>query len=101
MPSVVQMKLRTLLGDYANTLALKKGELGSASEVVREMYRLLHDGKRAAPPPPGGIDLAPFGVGANRRNLELDIACAYQQGLIPRRLDVDELFSDVTRALDG
>jgi 4,5-dihydroxyphthalate decarboxylase len=43
--------------------------------------------------------MAPFGVETNRRNLEAAIVCAHQQGLIPRRFEVDELFDDVTRSL--
>jgi 4,5-dihydroxyphthalate decarboxylase len=41
----------------------------------------------------------PFGVEANRRNLEVGIDFAYRQKLIPRRFAVDELFDDVTRSL--
>ncbi len=41
----------------------------------------------------------PFGVDANRRNLETAIDCAHRQGLIPMRFEVDELFDDVTRVL--
>jgi hypothetical protein len=36
-------------------------------------------------------------VAANRRNLEVAIAYASQQDLLPRPLTVDELFDDVTR----
>jgi len=35
------------------------------------------------------------------RNLEVAIEYVYQQRLIPRRFEVDELFDDVTRALGG
>jgi 4,5-dihydroxyphthalate decarboxylase len=69
--------------------------------AVREVYRLLCESKRRAPPPaPGALDPAPIGVEANRRNLEVAIDYVYRQRLIPRRFTVDELFDDVTRNLD-
>jgi 4,5-dihydroxyphthalate decarboxylase len=36
---------------------------------------------------------SPFGLEANRRNLEVAIDYVYRQGMIPRRYGVDELFS--------
>jgi 4,5-dihydroxyphthalate decarboxylase len=68
--------------------------------AVQEVFRLLLESKRAAGlPAAGAIDLHPFGVEANRRNLGIAIDYAHQQRLIPRRYEVDELFDDVTRAL--
>ncbi len=64
-------------------------------DVVREVYRLLVESRRAA----GDADALPFGVDANRRNFEVAIDYVYRQRLIPRRFTVDELFDDVTRAL--
>jgi 4,5-dihydroxyphthalate decarboxylase len=73
----------------------------SSPEAVREIYRLLRESKRRAPPPaPGGLDMTPIGLDANRRNLEVAIDYVFQQRLIPRRYAVDELFDDVTRKLD-
>ena len=70
-------------------------------ELVREVYRMLKESKRAAGlPEPGAIDFHPFGVEACRPALEMIIDYAVQQKLIPRRFDVDELFDDTTRALD-
>ncbi len=61
--------------------------------AVAELYRLLQEGRRAAGlPRAGAIDPAPFGREANRPCLALLIAYAVQQGLISRRLDVDELW---------
>ncbi len=70
----------------------------SQPDVVREVYRLLKASK-AASKPAGGIDFVPFGVDAIRKPLELIIAYAAQQALIPRRFSVDELFDDTTRAM--
>jgi 4,5-dihydroxyphthalate decarboxylase len=74
----------------------------SEPQAVREIYRMLLESKRAAGlPAKGELDANPFGVAANRRNLEVAIDYVYRQGLIPRRFAVDELFDDVTRALGG
>jgi len=59
--------------------------------AVAELYRLLEAGKQAAGPQ-GAIDTTRFGREANRPCLELLISYALQQGLIPRRLAVDELW---------
>jgi 4,5-dihydroxyphthalate decarboxylase len=68
--------------------------------AVREIYRLLGESKKAAKlPKPGELDVNPFGVEANRRNLEVVIDTVYRQRMIPKRFSVDELFDDVTRAL--
>lgn len=78
----------------------KNAALDAHPDAVREVYRQLSASRRAAGlPGPGEIDLNPFGLEANRRNLEAAIDCIYAQGLIDRRYDVDELFDDVTRAL--
>ncbi|HSC94481.1 MAG TPA: phosphate ABC transporter substrate-binding protein [Burkholderiales bacterium] len=73
----------------------------SDPDAVREVYRLLREAKRRAPAPAAGEpDMTPFGLEANRRNLEVAIDYVYQQRLIPRRVTVDELFDDVTRSLE-
>ena len=43
--------------------------------------------------------MTPFGLAPNRRALEMLIRYSHEQGLIPRRFDVDELFDDTTRVL--
>ena len=74
----------------------------SQPKIVEEVYRLLAESKRMAGPPPAGeLDTTPFGVEANRRNLEVAIDYVYRQRLIPRRFTVDELFDDVTRSVAG
>ena len=44
------------------------------------------------PPAAGQIDTAPFGKEANRPCLELLMSYAVQQKLVPRRLELDELW---------
>jgi 4,5-dihydroxyphthalate decarboxylase len=81
-------------------VAVKASLSQSQPDVVREIYRMLAESKRLAGPPPAGeLDTTPFGVEANRRNLEIAIEYVYRQRLIPRRFTVDELFDDVTRGL--
>jgi 4,5-dihydroxyphthalate decarboxylase len=68
-------------------------------DVVKEIFRLLLASKKAAPTPPGAVDSLPYGLAALRKPLELITQYAFEQGIIPRRLSVDELFDDTTRAL--
>jgi 4,5-dihydroxyphthalate decarboxylase len=66
--------------------------------AVREIYRLLSESK-ARGPAASSPDFFPFGVEACRPSLEVIIEYAYAQGLLARRLQVDELFDDTTGAL--
>ena len=109
-------RLKTLLPDPAaaarawhakhgaiqvNHLVVVKDALSRADpQAVREIYRMLRESKQAAGLPKAGeLDLNPFGIEANRRNLEVAVDCCHRQGLIPRRYAVDELFDDTTRTL--
>jgi len=72
----------------------------SDPQAVRAIYRMLAESKRAAGlPAPGALDTNPFGLEANRRNLEVAIEQVHRQGLIPRRYAVEELFDETTRSL--
>jgi 4,5-dihydroxyphthalate decarboxylase len=61
-------------------------------EAVAELYRMLEVGRKAAGASAGGIDTTPFGKEANTPCLELLTSYAVQQGLIARRLTIDELW---------
>ena len=79
-------------------VTVKQSLSRSQPHVVKEIGRLLTESKRAAGPVAAGEpDTTPFGVEANRRNLEVAIDYVYGQRLVPRRFTVDELFDDVTR----
>jgi 4,5-dihydroxyphthalate decarboxylase len=67
-------------------------------DVVKEVYRLLLESKKAAP---ANIDLnnTRFGIEANRRSLEIIIDYAVRQKLIPCPVSVDSLFDATTRTL--
>jgi 4,5-dihydroxyphthalate decarboxylase len=70
----------------------------SRPDAVREVYRMLKESKaKAGASTP---DFVPIGVEGNRKALALIIDYAHQQGLIPRRYSVDELFDDTTRTLN-
>jgi 4,5-dihydroxyphthalate decarboxylase len=73
----------------------------SRPDVVREIFRMLVEAKKAAKLPESGTARDPlrFGVEPNRKSLEIIIEYALRQKLIPRRFSVDELFDDTTRAL--
>ena len=71
----------------------------SRPDVVAGVYDLLKRNKMLAGPP-ATPDLAPFGIEANRKPLELIVDYAFQQGLIPRRYAVEELFDETTRGLN-
>ncbi|MGB7543626.1 MAG: phosphate ABC transporter substrate-binding protein, partial [Burkholderiales bacterium] len=80
-------------------VVVKQSLSRSDPRAVQEFYRMLLASKQAAKPPADGmLDLNPFGIEANRRNLEVAIDCVYRQRLIPRRFEVDELFDDAARS---
>ena len=66
---------------------------GMDRAVSDEVFRLLSESKRLAEEKAGQtLETSPFGIEANRRNLEVAIDYVYRQGLIPERYAVDELF---------
>lgn len=69
----------------------------SRPDVVKEIYRVLRESRRAVPPPADGglFDPWRFGVERNRRSLEIIIDYSFRQKLIPRMFSVDELFDDL------
>ncbi len=67
-------------------------------ELIKEVFDLLSRSKKLSEEKTP-YDTSPFGLEANRRNLELAIDYVHRQGLIPRRFAVDELFDGVTRSL--
>ena len=61
-------------------------------DVVEEIMRLLAESKTAAGLDGKAIDAVPFGVENVRRSLSLVSQYSYEQGIIPRRLEIEELF---------
>jgi 4,5-dihydroxyphthalate decarboxylase len=76
--------------------SLSKSDPGA----VREVFRMLHESKKAAGlPKPGAIDTLPFGFDAVKPALDLMSSYALEMKIIPRRYSVEELFDDTTRGL--
>jgi 4,5-dihydroxyphthalate decarboxylase len=84
-----------------NHMVVVREELSrSRPDVVKEVFRTVYESKKAAGlPDSGAMDPYRFGVEACRPILEIIIDYCFQQKLIPRRVSVDELFDDTTRAL--
>jgi 4,5-dihydroxyphthalate decarboxylase len=55
---------------------------------AQEIYAELERSRDAA----GNPEMNPFGLEANRRNLEVAIDCMCRQAMLPRRFAVEELF---------
>ena len=74
-----------------NHLVCVKNSLPQA--VVDEVFDLLSRSKKIAEENSNSTyDSSPFGLEANRRNLEIAIDYVYRQQLIPKRCTVEELF---------
>jgi 4,5-dihydroxyphthalate decarboxylase len=73
----------------------------SRPDVAKELFRLLLASKRAGKVPSEGTALDPlrFGVEACRPTLEIIIDYCVRQKLIPRKIAVETLFDETTRAL--
>lgn len=94
--------IRTLIPDPATAAEAWKKRTGAGLQINHmvvvkdsvsrrksdELYALLAESRKAAGNPP----MNPFGIEANRRNLEAAIDCIHRQGMIPRRYTVEELF---------
>ena len=74
----------------------------SSPESLGEIFRLFAESKRAAGlPKPGQIDFLPFGFEGCRRALQQVIDYALQQSLIGRKIAVEDLFDETSRALES
>jgi 4,5-dihydroxyphthalate decarboxylase len=83
-------------------VVVRKSLLKSEPGIVRELFGLMLKSKEISTKnekEQNPFDASPFGLEANRRNLEVAIDYVYRQKLIPKRYAVDELFDDVTRNL--
>ena len=78
-------------------IVMRSADVVRDPETAREVWRLLCEGKRLAGLPPDPDPLA-FGIEPLRKSLELIAGYAYQQGLIPKRMSVDDMFAE-TRAI--
>ena len=67
-------------------------------DVVKELFRMIVE-SRAAAPAEAAATIPPLGWEANRKGLQMAIDWSYEQKIIPRRLQVEELIDESTAAL--
>jgi len=83
-------------------LVMRKSIVQSRPDVARDVFRTALESRRAMDTSQDGkLDPLRFGVANVRRALELAIDMSLVQKFIFRKLSVDELFDDTTRALAG
>jgi 4,5-dihydroxyphthalate decarboxylase len=84
-----------------NHMVSVRRELATARpDIVRELYRLLQESRRAGEKKPAGdIELQPFGFEAVRPAVEMVTRFAVDQQLIPQHYPVEKLFGPVLEAL--
>jgi len=84
-----------------NHMVVVKSTLSKSDPgAVREVFRMLHESKKAAGLPKlGTVDTLPFGFAAVKPALDLMSGYALEMKIIPRRYSVEELFDDTTRGL--
>jgi 4,5-dihydroxyphthalate decarboxylase len=93
--------LRSLIPDPASAAAAWRARHGAiqinhmvtvkdtvSDSEAQQIFSSLLESRDAA----GLAEMNPFGIEENRRNLEVAIDCLFGQGMITRRLAVDELF---------
>jgi 4,5-dihydroxyphthalate decarboxylase len=80
-----------------HVLVVRKDVAVAHPQAIRDLWRMLHS---ARPRQSGACDMAPIGVEALRRPLELLLSyCEQQQLLLPGKLDVDGIFADAVALL--
>jgi len=86
-----------------NHMVVIKDDISKSNPgAVRELFRMLLDGKKAAGlPKAGAVDTIPFGFDAVKPALELMSDYAAEMKVIPRRYAAEELFDDTTRTLQA
>jgi 4,5-dihydroxyphthalate decarboxylase len=83
-------------------LVMRDSIVKSRPDVAREVFRTVLASRRAMDSSKDGkLDSLRFGIENVRKALELAIEMSLVQKFIFRRLTVDELFDDTTRALAG
>jgi len=80
-------------------LVVKESLVKANPAAVKEIFRLVRESKQAMSPMGTELDPIQFGLANIRRSLELIAEYSTQQGLIPMKVPVDDLFDDVTRNL--
>jgi 4,5-dihydroxyphthalate decarboxylase len=79
-----------------HVLVVRKDIAVAHPQAIRDLWRVVVD---VRPPQSGAYDMAPIGVEAHRRPLEMLLTYCEQQRLLPRKLDVDSIFADAVALL--
>jgi 4,5-dihydroxyphthalate decarboxylase len=77
-------------------LMVRKDVAAAHPEAVRRLWRAIH---RAKPAAAEGPDMTAIGIAANRPALTMVLRYCEQQKLLPRGLDVDDIFADTIAVL--
>jgi 4,5-dihydroxyphthalate decarboxylase len=77
-------------------LVVRKDIAVAHPQAIRDLWRAMVD---VRPPQSGAYDMAPIGVEAHRRPLEMLLTYCEQQRLLPRKLDIDGIFADAVALL--
>ena len=80
-------------------LVVKEELVKTNPAAVKEVFRVVRESKQAMSPAGTALDPIQFGLANIRRSLELIVEYSTQQGLIPIKFPVDDLFDDRTRNL--
>ena len=81
-------------------LVMRESIVKSRPDVAREVFRMVLESRRQTDSSKDGkLDPLRFGLENVRKSLELAIEMSLVQKFIARKLSVDELFDDTTRAL--
>ena len=80
-------------------LVVKESLVKTNPAAVKEVFRVVRESKQAMSPVGTALDPIQFGLANIRRSLELIVEYSTQQGLIPIKFPVDDLFDDRTRNL--
>ena len=80
-------------------LVVKEELVKTNPAAVKEVFRVVRESKQAMSPAGTALDPIQFGLANIRRSLELIVEYSTQQGLIPLKVPVDDLFDDRTRNL--
>jgi 4,5-dihydroxyphthalate decarboxylase len=81
-------------------LAMKTGLLAENPWLIRELYELFETARRAAVAD-GAEPPTEYGLGANRRSLQLLLDFCFDQNVLSRGYNVDEMFVDAVNGPEG
>ena len=82
-----------------NHLVTVRGELAEP-DLIAEVLRMFRDAKGAAPSGAGGRDPLPAGRAALRPAIELALRFSAEQGLLPRRFGIEEVWEGLPQEED-